>query len=352
MKKYRKTLVVIYTLAVSYLSAQDIHFSQFYMDPLQQNPALAGADHDMEATMNYKNQWASVASPYKTIAFSYDMRVTKPGGKKKGFWAAAINFYSDNSGDANLGTTQVNLTAAYHVLTGQYSQLGAGVMGGYAQHSINYSALQWGNQYDGTNFNSSLPTGEPAGVMNSVSYIDGAAGIEWTYDNTSGGIDITDNHDLKFEAGFAMFHFNQPSYSFYGDGEKLLIRYTFHASGLVSLAASNLALVPGAIYYKQGAANELYIGSLVRYMLQQNSKYTGSLKSAALSIGAYYRNQDAIVAAMLIEYANYAFGISYDFNTSSLTSASNGAGGLELSLRFVMPNPHSKGSSGGSKAMF
>jgi type IX secretion system PorP/SprF family membrane protein len=350
--RYIKLIASLSILIASNVSAQDIHFSQFYMNPMQQNPALAGADHDLQAVLNYKNQWASVASPYKTIAFSYDMRLTKPGGKKKGFWAAAVNFYSDNSGDANLGTTQVNLTAAYHVLTGQYSQLGAGVMGGYAQHSINYSALQWGNQYDGVNYNPALPTGEPAGASNSVSYIDGAAGVEWTYDNTSGGSNVTDNHDLKAEAGFAMFHINQPNYSFYGDGEKLLIRYTFHANGLISLSSSNLALAPGMIYYKQGGANEFYIGSLVRYMLQQNSKYTGSLKSAAISIGAYYRNQDAIVAAMLIEFANYAAGVSYDFNTSSLVSASNGAGGLELSLRFVLPNPYFRGGSGGNKAMF
>jgi type IX secretion system PorP/SprF family membrane protein len=352
---YRKLLSIIgvTSICASSLNAQDIHFSQFTMDPLQQNPAMAGADHDLQAILNYKNQWASVASPYKTVAFSYDMRITKPVGSKKGFWAGAINFYSDNSGDANLGTTQANLTVAYHVLTGMYSQLGAGVMGGYAQRSINYSALQWGNQYDGTSFNSALPTGEPAGANNSISYIDGAAGIEWTYDNTSGGINVTDNHELKGDVGFSIFHVTQPNYSFYGTGEKLYMRYTFHANALVSLAASNLALVPGLLYYQQGTANELYLGTLVRFMLQQNSKYTGAFKNAALSLGGYYRNQDAIVAAMLLEYANYAMGVSYDFNTSSLTTASRGMGGLELSLRFIMPNPYFQGGSAkGNKAMF
>ncbi|HSY77512.1 MAG TPA: PorP/SprF family type IX secretion system membrane protein [Bacteroidia bacterium] len=332
------------------IKAQDIHFSQFYMAPLQQNPAMAGANHDLEAILNYKNQWASITSPYRTIAFTYDMRLTKAGGSKKGYWAAGINFYSDNSGDANMGTTQGNLTVAYHVLTGLYSQLGAGVMGGYAQRSVNYSALQWGNQYDGSNYNPSLPTGEPYGANNSIPYIDGAAGVEWSYDNTSGGINVTDNHDLKGNIGFAMFHVNQPKYSFYGEGEKLLIRYSFHADALVSISGSSIALAPGLIYYQQGGANEFYIGTLVRCMLQQSSKYTGIFKSAALSIGAYYRNQDAIVAAMLLEYGSYAMGISYDFNTSTLTSASNGMGGIELSLRFVLPNPYS--GSTGKKAMF
>ncbi|HTA81856.1 MAG TPA: PorP/SprF family type IX secretion system membrane protein [Bacteroidia bacterium] len=353
--KYRRILTAVcaYCITTVSVSAQDIHYSQFYMDPLQQNPALAGADHDLEANLNYKNQWSSVAVPYKTIAASYDMRLSKPKTNKKGFWAAGINFYSDNSGDAQLTTTQVNLIAAYHVLTGQYSQLGMGVMGGYAQRSINYSQLQWGNQYDGMEYNAALPTGEPAGANNSVSYIDDAAGLEWTYDNTSGGINVTDNHELKFDVGFSIFHFTQPNYSFYNDGEKLYMRYTFHANALISLGASNLALAPGLLYYKQGTANEEYFGTLVRFMLQQNSKYTGAFQAAALSLGGYYRNQDAFVAAMLLEYANYAMGVSYDFNTSNLTQASKGMGGLELSLRFVMPNPYFQGGSkAGNKSMF
>ena len=323
------------TLLVSGINcfAQDIHFSQFYMAPLQQDPAMAGANHDLEAILNYKNQWATVASPYKTVAFTFDMRLTKLRPEKKGFWAAGINFYSDNSGDAQMGTTQVNLVGAYHVIIGRYSQLGAGAMIGYAQRSINYSDLQWGNQYDGTAYNSALPTGEPMG-SNSKSYIDGAVGLEWTYDNTSGGINVTDNHQLRWNVGFGLFHVNQPNYSFYGDNEKLYMRYAFHADALISLSNSNIALAPGIIYYQQGSANEAYVGTLVRFMLQQNSKYTGAFKSAAFSIGGYYRNSDAIVAAMLLEYANYAMGVSYDFNISSLTIASNGLGGLEAFIAF------------------
>jgi len=32
-------------------------------------------------------------------------------------------------------------------------------------------------------------------------------------------------------------------------------------------------------------------------------------------------------------------GISYDVNVSSLKTASNGQGGIELSLRYMSPNP-------------
>ncbi|MBL0037116.1 MAG: type IX secretion system membrane protein PorP/SprF [Flavobacteriales bacterium] len=38
------------------LSAQDIHFTQYQMQPLHQSPAMAGIGHDMRAVLQYRNQ--------------------------------------------------------------------------------------------------------------------------------------------------------------------------------------------------------------------------------------------------------------------------------------------------------
>src|SRR5688500_6785188 len=82
----------------SEVCAQDVHFSQFWMTPLLQNPGLAGANYDLQAILNYKDQWSSVASPYKTFDLSFDMKFNqkKP---KKGFLAGGINVFSDKAGD-------------------------------------------------------------------------------------------------------------------------------------------------------------------------------------------------------------------------------------------------------------
>jgi type IX secretion system PorP/SprF family membrane protein len=321
--------------------AQDVHFSQFYMAPLFMNPALAGAQHDIEAILNYKNQWQSVSAPFRTYAASYDMRITKSHGKK-GFWAVGINAFSDDDGTAAVTTTQANLTVAYQVVVSQYSVIGAGIQGGYAQRSINPSSFQWGDQYDGMAYNGSLPSNEPV-MSNSLGYADLGAGINWSYDNTAGSINVTDNHDLKADAGFAMYHLTQPKYSFYGDNEKLYIRYVLHGSVLFCLPNSNIGFVPGVFYAMQGPAYELYAGTLIRYKLKQDSKYTGIYKNAALYLGGYYRMADAGVISFMLEYSKFSVGISYDINTSGLNTASYGKGGLELSLRFVNPDPFSTG---------
>ncbi len=65
--------------------AQDIHFTQIYMSPLTLNPAMAGAIFKKQALINYKDQWSSITTPYKTFAASYDMRLNKKKDKK-GFW--------------------------------------------------------------------------------------------------------------------------------------------------------------------------------------------------------------------------------------------------------------------------
>ncbi|MCB0576411.1 MAG: type IX secretion system membrane protein PorP/SprF, partial [Saprospiraceae bacterium] len=67
-----RKLLFLFTLVllVSNLSAQDIHFTQFYMSPLTTNPAMSGK---FEGTVRiggiYRGQWASVLSgsdSYKT----------------------------------------------------------------------------------------------------------------------------------------------------------------------------------------------------------------------------------------------------------------------------------------------
>ena len=66
--------------------AQDVHFSQMEYSPLTLNPGLAGANSPMQGVVNYRSQWKSVATPYKTIAASFDARFnedTKNSLKKR-----------------------------------------------------------------------------------------------------------------------------------------------------------------------------------------------------------------------------------------------------------------------------
>jgi type IX secretion system PorP/SprF family membrane protein len=238
-----------------------------------------------------------------------------------------------------VGISQVNITGAGHVYINRYSKLGGGLQIGFAQKSVDYSNLQWGNQFDGMTYTSTLSSKEMITGAASTSYADVGAGVVYTFDNNAGFKRIVDNNDFKATVGLSIFHVSQPKYSFNGSNDRLYAKFVLHGNFLVSVPYTNVGFVPGFIVYKQGGPAEVYTGTLVRYVLKQKSKYTGYKNSSAVALGAYYRAKDAAVIAFLLEQGNYTLGMSYDVNVSRLKVASVGRGGFELSLRYTAPNP-------------
>jgi type IX secretion system PorP/SprF family membrane protein len=339
-KKYSLLLVGLFLLGGFHLSAQDIHFSQFDETPLQLNPANAGAHHDVCAIVNYKNQWKAVGSPYKTFAVSADMKLLK---KKKHQIGLGVNFFNDKAGDANMGTNQGNMSLSGIININKKSLISAGLMGGFTQRSMNTSKLKWGNQYDGTSYVASAPTGESDETGN-YTFADLGAGIQYSYGTDE--MYISANNARKVNIGVAVFHPHQPVYSFYGDKtERLHTKFVLHGDASIGISNTNVVLQPSYIYFKQGATQEITPGLTVQYILQEASKYTGVKKPAAFSIGGYYRLKDAAIALVKFEYSNYSIGFSYDINLSKLKTVTSTRGGFEISLRFISPGAFGKSSS-------
>ncbi|MBL0327900.1 MAG: PorP/SprF family type IX secretion system membrane protein [Bacteroidetes bacterium] len=324
--------------------AQDIHFSQFDETQLQLNPADAGVQHEVRVVTNYKNQWQSVGSPYKTFALSADARLLKD---KKHHLGLGVDVFSDKAGDANLKSNQVNLSLSGVINVSQYSKVSAGLMTGFGQRSITLDGLEWGSQYDGMNYNAALPTGETA-IPQTFSFVDLGAGIQYSYGNSE--MYISANDARRINIGASIFHPHNPNYTFYGDSRQILhTKYVFHGNAAIGVKNTNLVLKPSYIVFLQGATKEITPGLTFQYILQEGSKYTKNKKPAAFSIGGYYRVQDAFIAVAKFEYANYSIGLSYDVNLSKLKTVSKARGGFEISLRFISPSAFSKRLSGRSK---
>lgn len=124
-------LSVFFVFTLTMLSAQDVHFSQAIYSPLTLNPALAGINSPITAIVNYRTQWKSVASPYSTIAASFDMRINENRRQRKGIFAFGVNFLNDKAGDARISTTNVNLSLAYHLIVNRRSTIGLGIYSGF-----------------------------------------------------------------------------------------------------------------------------------------------------------------------------------------------------------------------------
>ena len=352
MRKHIQVLIIILCGFSASSFGQDVHFSQFYESPLTLNPALCGVyNGQIYAEVNYRSQWTSVmggGAGFNTMAATVELHNIM---KKwtKGYISPGLSFYNDKSGDASIGITEVNLTVASGIFLSEKSSLAGGLQAGWSQHSINLAGLSWDNQYVNGAYDANAPSGETS-MGNSFSYVDFSAGLSYNYG--VGQTNMTSNDQFKASFGAAVFHVNQPNMSYYGEsgpGTKLYMRYVAHGFVDYGLPNSNIGLVPGFVYYQQGPATELDLGLKIRYILRQESKYTGFSKGSAIDIGGYYRVGDAAIVLTQIEFAGYAIGFSYDFNTSALTTASSGRGGFELSLRFINPNPF---MTSGSKSMF
>jgi len=334
------------------LNAQDIHFSQFNQAPLTLNPSLAGTTVWIRAAMQYRTQWRAVTDPYKTLGFTFDVKSKKRWVKIKNATARyrqsgdngfgwGVNFFQDKAGDGKMRTLQANLSGAYQIMMNRQSMIAVGFQGGIVQRSIHFNELIWGSQYDvnsptGYNTNLAPDMGIAAGDDHFI-VPDLSAGGIYSYKRNERYMRGNDQFDLTL--GAALFHVNRPKYSFLGTEEKLSPRMVIHGAGIIGIKNTSLAIAPGFMFEQQGPNHELLIGGMVRYMLKEDSKYTGYIKASSVSGGGYYRSKDAFIATALYEFSSYAVGISYDFNVSGLKTVSSGRGGFEITLRFMNPSP-------------
>ncbi|MBI3511479.1 MAG: PorP/SprF family type IX secretion system membrane protein [Bacteroidetes bacterium] len=323
------------------LGAQDIHFSQMTESSLLMNPAEAALGHDVMAIINYKDQWRSVSalSAYKTFNVSADMAVLKKdNGSRLG---AGLNVFSDCAGDAGMTSNIGNLHLSGVLAANANNLFSAGIYGGFGQRTLKYDQLNWDNQYDGMHYNSALSSGEPSTAFANHNYFDIGAGVAWFYSRDHAT--LSSNDQRSFNIGFSVHHLNQPSYSFYGDNSKRLpMQIVAHGVGEIGLKNYNMVLEPAYLFMMQAGHREINAGMMIRFLLQDASKYTGRKKPSAFAVGGYYRFGDAIVISTRYEFSDFAIGMSYDVNMSDLKAASRAKGGFEISLRYMTPNPFEK----------
>ena len=115
MKTLSRLLVCTFIVLASFttVKAQDIHFSQFYMSPLNLNPAMTGVMNcKTRFVANYRNQWASVlkANAYNTYSASYDQKV--PVGRED-YFGIGGSLWGDVAGESRFGTTQGRISLSY-----------------------------------------------------------------------------------------------------------------------------------------------------------------------------------------------------------------------------------------------
>lgn len=335
MKKLKRIFYAM-MLVTGQLQAQDPNFSQFFSSPLNINPALtANINADWRAISNFRNQWIGPASPYVTGTVSYDKKMFN----KRMLHVEEGNIFGlggmlmyDRAMGGVVKSSYASMNMSYRVkLTSGNTKhyFGAGFGTIYGHRRIDFSGIDFEEQFTGYGFNTNLPTGENS-LSTMKPYFSVSTGLLYSISSRNSNFDI----------GASVFHVNKPKQTFLKDeNQQLPMRQVVHAN-FETFISSSLILSANGIYQTQGTAKYFSVGGALGYYLPGN-------EDVLLNAGVWYWSKNAVIPYVGIAFKDYQFGLSYDATVSKLNQAAEKPNTWELSLivrgrnkpSFVIPCP-------------
>ena len=310
--------VLLMLLAGLSVQAQDLHYSQYFNAPLLVNPANTGfnPDYDYRVGGNYRNQWANVGTPYKTMGIWGDVKAF--GNRfENGWMGLGGSIIKDVAGSGNLSSTGVYGSVAYHQMIGYNSLLSGGFSLGYVNKRIDISKLSFDNQWNGQFFDVTIPSNEPF-AYSQTGYLDMQVGLNYAY---------FPSDNVYINAGMSIGHINTPKESFFDpsvSNSQLNRRYTAFVNAGIKL--QDLWIINPNVYVsKMGGSWETLIG------FNANRNLSGDGYQQLIA-GLYYRNHDAIIPMLGYQVNDLKFTINYDATISTLGNLNGTRGAYELSI--------------------
>lgn len=323
--KYILHIVLVFMLFSA--NAQTAHFSQFYGIPMNLNPALTGVfNGKLRTAANFRNQWSSLGTPYRTYSAAVDYRITSQA-LKRDFMGTGLSFYNDvTGGTAKYRNQRIALNAAMgkNFSTKKMTNiLVVGFQAGVNLSSIDNAGLTYGSQFVNDRYDATVSSGEEPFKRN-----------QFSYDYSLGGFYVNENRDgMQTTIGASYFHFNQPDITLGRSGEdKMSPRLNIHGSYQFKFG-SDMKIMPLFLYANQGKTSTVTTGMIVN--IAEMNKRTNTEKQA-FYFGLMIRSLDAIILTAGGSMKGAKMGISYDVNLSPLSAGTNFAGGPEIFLQYVL----------------
>ncbi|MES2621224.1 MAG: PorP/SprF family type IX secretion system membrane protein [Bacteroidota bacterium] len=325
-------MVLVFCIAVncqlSTVNAQDIHFTQFFTNPLIINPAHTGYyDGNYRIGLNFKAQW-----PWAISNTTYNYHTETPYvdvsfGERKikvGWMGIGFHFLNDEAGDGSLTYRRFGLSYAYHQALDKEHRyiLSAGAAVTYSIRSVDFTKFYFNNQWvEDEGFDFALNSNEPV-ERSSFTMIDVSAGL-----NFGGQI----HEQVKLDLGVSMLHLNRPKHTFFENDERLGFRYQASA-GLKYDINDNFSVNVNGYYGYEKKASEIITGAMLGYSPTLN-------RSAELNhtfyIGGYYRVKDAFSPIAGYRFKGLRVLFNYDVVLSRLQKPGRANGGPEFSIVYV-----------------
>ncbi|MBL7934912.1 MAG: type IX secretion system membrane protein PorP/SprF [Bacteroidia bacterium] len=286
--------ITVIVLLVNSLRAQQLpQYTQYMLNDLAINPAVAGKDNFADMRSNNRYQWIGITDAPRT----YMLTLHSP--LKNRHMGLGTHIYTDIVGPTR--RVGINLAYAYHIKVAEKTRVSLGLSAGIQQWGIDGHKLHLHDAGDDNllvQYQTKIVPDFGAGL-----YV----------------------HNETWHIGFSAPQLYQSPIKLYpsGDGKGTLVThfllngaYKFNINDDFKVEPSFLAK------YANPAPVKIDIGARVIYQEQ-------------IWLGAGYRHKDAFTALIGFMYKNYLMiGYSYDFTTTNLKRYSTGTHELMLGLRF------------------
>ncbi|MBS1612180.1 MAG: PorP/SprF family type IX secretion system membrane protein [Bacteroidetes bacterium] len=316
--KLRLYAIVALMLGMMGVTAQDIHFSQFYASPLTLNPALTGNFNGLyRITGIYRNQFPGLTQnkpAFSTPSVSADFSLLKEALKNRGALGVGLVFVNDQQNGKTFNINHVLASVAYNMSFGakKQFQLGLGFQGGIVMNKVDFAKLEFaeGYTFNGTDFvyDPSSPGHEQT---NSGMSIKGAfnAGIFTNFNITE---------KIRYYMGYSFNNATRYKQNYIAnsiDQFNIPFRHTLHG-GFEFEIKDAAVLIPGYLFQSQAKATETNFGLTAGIHVKKDPN---PRDRATLYIGFWNRlNKGNYTAIPKIgfEYKGFRAGFAYDYHAT------------------------------------
>lgn len=311
-------------LTVPLVSAQDVHFSQFWETPLLRNPSLAGLfEGDLRVQAIYRDQWNNLTNAYRTGSMNLENKIAVGGGDD--FLTVGLQTFFDRAGTIGWMTTQFLPAINYHKSLSQEKNryLSLGAMGGWVQRRFDPSKMTTNTTYEtGAGTGENIPN-------SSFGYVDGSVGLSY---NAQVGERQSDN----FYLGVAYHHFNRPQQSYFYRNANVELNPKWVLSAGMKWSLSDQAFVTIlADHSRQGRFEQTVAGVLYGIRLGPDPQSS----TQSIQAGGFMRLQEAFIPVIKIDMGQISASFSYDVTISNLTPFNQGRGGFEAGFVYRWYKP-------------
>ena len=313
MQKIKIVLLAVLAFHAGVNAQVDPHFTQYYLQPMNINPALTGS---IEGDYRVSGIWRS---QYSNTLLTKGISGEVVTNKNTNF---GFNLLNETSNDKSYNFTNGYLSMAYTgVRFGRDEDhfLVMALQVGFINRRFDVTKLQFGDQWvSGVGYDPTVSSGE---VFNKPSILNFDAGAGIAY------YDASPNKNLSFFGGFSAFHITRPDYPYLSNSlqQRLPVRYSLHGGARIT-ASDLVTVVPSLIYMKEGTAQEKMLGVYVQMYASETTD---------VMFGANWRLGDAASPFVGIYYRGLTFGVSYDVDVSHNSGGVSKGNSLELSISFV-----------------